>query len=72
MGQILLKPYFLLEKHVLIPFLTVSSEINVSHSTEGNLYLQVQMKDITEFLMWIANSSSDELSEPFVAQINTH
>lgn len=63
---------FLLEKHAVIPFLTVSSEIHVSCSAEGNLYLQVQMKDITEFLMWIANLSSDELSVPFVPQINTH
>jgi len=62
MGQIVLKQLSLfLEKCALAPIFLGSSDICVSHSGKGNLYLQVQMKDITEFQMWIANSSSDEL-----------
>lgn len=39
----------------------VLSEIHVSRAGEGNLYLQIEMKDHTELQMWIANLRSDEL-----------
>lgn len=54
-----------------VPIFFGSSQVYESHLGEENLYLQVQIKAITVFKMWIANLRSDELSVPFVPQIIT-